>query len=475
MDRGRIPLRAGEAALIRPGERYRLSIGHGAAAIPVLLAGSEPEQLPDAAVSVLQVPAAWEARLVHEFVMNLGYLKGTVAEGSLLDLVAAAGTAPMTRFTLPRLPRSADAFTAAHRILAAPERATTSAALAAEVGVSDRTLQRHFISETGLSPTEWRTRARIAIAGEHLDAGRSVAWVAAQVGYATPSGFTRAFHAATGCTPSGYRRRHATHATTGSRGHHHPSEQTPSGGSLSWLEDPPPLPASTTWPRVNGAHVAVWVYRGTAEVEVGGRRWRLRQGDAIVLPAGLRNRVSVSAGSLLLPLGFRAPAQAPVTIARLGPCHLDAADEPWLLAQMTACYTPLRSAGHDPAAAFDLVAARSAATLPEFPGTPFTPGDEQQRLRDLATALGVAPDQLRSRFRDLTGTSITSWQALHRMTQAREQLTLGVPASTVARSLGYAHLPAFSRAFRAVHGVSPRQFLGTATARTAAAEWRASG
>ncbi|WP_420111731.1 helix-turn-helix domain-containing protein [Pseudactinotalea sp.] len=474
IDGRRLPLQAGEAALVRPGVRYRLSTEHGSAAIPVLLPLTSSERLPAADLAAVHIPSSWQVRLVHEFVMNLGYLQGTAAQGSLLDLVAAAGVPFGGGTGLPRLPRSAHAFAAAHRILAAPERTVTAPEMAAEAGVSERTLQRHFIAETGHAPIEWRTRARMAIAGKHLEGGRSIAWIAAQVGYATPSGFARAFHAATGQSPSEYRR-----MCPGSRRGTSPGEvaaripEDSPGGALPWLDHPPPLPASSSWPRVNGAHVAVWVYRGTAEVDVGGRHWQLHQGDAIVLPAGLRNRVSVAVDSLLLPLGFRAPGQAPVSVSRLGPCHLKAVDEPWLLAQMVACYTPLRPAGHDPVAAFDLVAARSAAMLPGLTRSGFTPGDEQERLRDLADALEVDQGQLRSRFRELTGMSMATWRSLHRMTQAREQLTMGVPASAVARALGYAHLPAFSRAFRAVHGLSPRQYLGTAAARSAAAQWRA--
>lgn len=44
------------------------------------------------------------------------------------------------------------------------------------------------------------------------------------------------------------------------------------------------------------------------------------------------------------------------------------------------------------------------------------------------------------------------------MTQARTQLQLGIAPGTVSRNLGYAHLSAFSRAFRTAQGISPQRF-----------------
>ena len=61
-------------------------------------------------------------------------------------------------------------------------------------------------------------------------------------------------------------------------------------------ETAPPIPANATWPRVNGAHVAVWVYRGQARVDVADRSWELRTGEAMILPAGVLNTVTVPTG-----------------------------------------------------------------------------------------------------------------------------------------------------------------------------------
>jgi AraC-like DNA-binding protein len=45
------------------------------------------------------------------------------------------------------------------------------------------------------------------------------------------------------------------------------------------------------------------------------------------------------------------------------------------------------------------------------------------------------------------------------MSRARVHLTRGESAASVGRSLGYAHPPAFTRAFRDVYGAPPRDVV----------------
>jgi AraC-like DNA-binding protein len=73
-----------------------------------------------------------------------------------------------------------------------------------DVGASDRTLMRAFLTGTGLTFHQWRTRARILAALPRLAAGVSVAAVAPTVGYATASAFGTAFRRVLGTTPSAY-------------------------------------------------------------------------------------------------------------------------------------------------------------------------------------------------------------------------------------------------------------------------------
>lgn len=81
------------------------------------------------------------------------------------------------------------------------------AALAHEVGLSERTLFRSFQRETGLSPGQWRRQMRVLRSLELLADGRSVTETALEVGYESTGAFTRAFRQVVGVTPSAYAQR----------------------------------------------------------------------------------------------------------------------------------------------------------------------------------------------------------------------------------------------------------------------------
>ncbi len=478
------PVEAGHALLLRPGIRYALRTSPGSIAVPLLLSAEE-NGTPRRPVARIAVPPAWHDRLLFEFIRNLGYLRSdTALPQALPDLIAAAGDPAAG--ALPPLPRSAEAFRAAHLILQDPGDDASAGDLAAAVRVSERTLQRRFTEETGLSLTAWRTRARIAAAQEHLAVGRSLSWVAGRVGFATDSGFVRAFRRFAGETPGAFQRRMRNEPRTRSSG----------GTGLAVTADArlpetaPAIPASATWARVNGAHVAVWVHRGSARVEIGERRFALGTGEALILPAGVRTRTEVDEDSLLLPLGFRVATGAPVSVDALRTTLFEPADDVRLLHGLVSTYTPLRPNGHSETGLFDEVARRTTGALPSPVGTTMPDARGEPSLatqlalrvtRDPAADIGleewartaqVDPGSLRRAFRSETGISFPQWRMITRMTQAREQLTLGIPPTAVARNLGYAHLPAFTRAFRTVHGHSPQQFLATERARRAAVDWR---
>ncbi|GAB1340723.1 AraC family transcriptional regulator [Streptomyces sp. E-15] len=75
------------------------------------------------------------------------------------------------------------------------------------VSMSRATFIRHFVRETGMNPGDFLTRLRMLLAAEMLTrTDRSVAAVAAAVGYASESAFGRAFRVTTGDTPARLRR-----------------------------------------------------------------------------------------------------------------------------------------------------------------------------------------------------------------------------------------------------------------------------
>ncbi|MBJ3776800.1 helix-turn-helix domain-containing protein [Acuticoccus mangrovi] len=71
-------------------------------------------------------------------------------------------------------------------------------------GASTRTLARLFVSETGLTFSNWRQQARILRSIELLADGSSVVNAAYDVGYESPNAFIVAFKRTVGTTPARY-------------------------------------------------------------------------------------------------------------------------------------------------------------------------------------------------------------------------------------------------------------------------------
>jgi len=71
-------------------------------------------------------------------------------------------------------------------------------------GASERTLERIFRDEVGLTFGKWQQQARLLRALEILASGESVTSVALEVGFATPSAFIAMFKKAMGTTPTRY-------------------------------------------------------------------------------------------------------------------------------------------------------------------------------------------------------------------------------------------------------------------------------
>jgi AraC-like DNA-binding protein len=107
------------------------------------------------------------------------------------------------------LPTSADptvqaimAYTQAHLAHA------TSQAVALAVGVSERSLRRHFGASTGMTWRQYLLTSRLLRAMALLaEPGRTVLHVATEVGFESLSAFTRSFRRLTGETPTSYRTR----------------------------------------------------------------------------------------------------------------------------------------------------------------------------------------------------------------------------------------------------------------------------
>jgi transcriptional regulator GlxA family with amidase domain len=79
--------------------------------------------------------------------------------------------------------------------------------LARHAAVSPRTFSRRFVKETGYTPMQWVTRARVDVARELLERSElSVEQIAAEVGLGTGANLRLHFQRILGTTPSEYRR-----------------------------------------------------------------------------------------------------------------------------------------------------------------------------------------------------------------------------------------------------------------------------
>lgn len=86
--------------------------------------------------------------------------------------------------------------------------ACSVAVLARHVGLGERTLLRRFAKATGLTPSEYQQRVKIARAREMLEFSRdTVEQVATATGYGDTGGFRKSFKRIVGLSPAEYRRR----------------------------------------------------------------------------------------------------------------------------------------------------------------------------------------------------------------------------------------------------------------------------
>ena len=99
------------------------------------------------------------------------------------------------------LPRDRRLMALCQALLDDPATDLTLEAWSAQVGASARTLARLFQKELGLPFGAWRQQLRLSRAAALVAQGRSLAEVAAELGYASPSAFSAMFKRAFGESP----------------------------------------------------------------------------------------------------------------------------------------------------------------------------------------------------------------------------------------------------------------------------------
>jgi AraC-like DNA-binding protein len=120
--------------------------------------------------------------------------------GVLFDEVSTMSRAPVN---LPS-PRDARAARVAQIVMDDIASRSPLSQLVRDAGASERTIERLFSAETGMSFGAWRARARMVVALERLAAGESVQATSFAVGYENPSSFIANFRTTFGATPGTY-------------------------------------------------------------------------------------------------------------------------------------------------------------------------------------------------------------------------------------------------------------------------------
>lgn len=123
----------------------------------------------------------------------------------ILDELSAA---PRERLVLT-MPTDRRLLKIAQALAADPADARSLTEWAQWAAVAPRTLTRRFVSETGLSFSDWRQRARLMRAVELLAAGQAVTGVALELGYDSLSAFIAMFRRAMGVAPGRFGAAHA--------------------------------------------------------------------------------------------------------------------------------------------------------------------------------------------------------------------------------------------------------------------------
>lgn len=114
------------------------------------------------------------------------------------ELIGDAGQVPLP------MPTSTVPHAVAGVLLASPDDPRTVTQWAETFYTSPTSLRRAFLAETGLTLSEWRTRARINASVELLARDGKVSVVAQQVGFTSANGFILAFRRYFGVTPKVY-------------------------------------------------------------------------------------------------------------------------------------------------------------------------------------------------------------------------------------------------------------------------------
>lgn len=161
-----------------------------------------PADLP-ATCQIVQISPLLRELILTSLTLPESYAPGSRDERVYELILDEIRLMPVLPFHLPE-PESEALRHLCQQIRMAPGESWSSAQAAGIVGMSERTLNRHFQQQTGLSYGEWVRRARLLEALVRLAQGQPVLRVALDLGYGSHSAFTAMFRRVMGLSPSDY-------------------------------------------------------------------------------------------------------------------------------------------------------------------------------------------------------------------------------------------------------------------------------
>ena len=152
-------------------------------------------------VSLLQRELEEEQPGVHATTTRL-------AESLFIAALRVSGAAGGSATSLLRGLADRQLARAIHAMHQSPAQKWTGPALARQAGMSRSAFAAHFLATVGMTPHDYLTAWRIERATRHLrETDATVQAIAAEVGFASESSFSRRFSALVGASPGRYRRR----------------------------------------------------------------------------------------------------------------------------------------------------------------------------------------------------------------------------------------------------------------------------
>ena len=139
-------------------------------------------------ITAVDIPLDRPPEERHEYIMKL-----------ILEEIRTLPTLPLY---LP-IPEGSVIAPVCRDIIDFPGAPHTLETCAQRTGLSGRTLERHFVNETGMTFSRWRRQARIIASLPRLARGESVLEIALDLGE-SPSAFAAMFRRALGVAPSAY-------------------------------------------------------------------------------------------------------------------------------------------------------------------------------------------------------------------------------------------------------------------------------